>query len=157
MHLLGKPRRLLGLAALTLAGATALVAGPASAHDALSALRVTQVRVLDAKTVDTTFTNPMSANVTDPSKMVFYAPHLDHETPHIHRAVGVALSADGRTVRATLDRGLHPHTPLCSNEIDPRCSDDELDWHVEGAEDIYGQRVTDHSWEVWAVGSSRDH
>lgn len=119
----------------------------------LPAMTVKMVQVIDAKTVETTFSNPLAATNTDLSLRVFHAPHLDHKTPHSHEATSVTLLNDGRTARVTLDRGLHPRDRLCDIDTEPRCSTDRLDWTVTRAKDIYGQFVSDHEWRVWAVGS----
>lgn len=123
----------------------------ASAHDSSSgSLRVTSVKVVTPNTVDTTFSNPL-----DPAKLttsVFHAPHWDWDVPHSHNATSMSLSNGNRTVRVVLDRNLHSENPPCDGS-EPRCSDDELDWVISGATDIYGQKIYNDDWEVWAVGS----
>ncbi len=67
----------------------------------------------------------------------------------------LALIDEGTTARVTLDRALHSANPPCDYVIEPRCSDDELDFVITDATDIYGQRISNDDWEVWAVGSER--
>lgn len=117
------------------------------------AMRLQAVQVLDARTVQATFSNPLAASSTDLSMRVFHAPHFDHDTPHSHEAAAVVLTDGGRTARVTLARGLHPEEPACDIDSEPRCSDDELPFVVNKAKDIYGQSVSNDDWEVWAVGS----
>ncbi|HXG69714.1 MAG TPA: hypothetical protein VNJ04_03775 [Gemmatimonadaceae bacterium] len=129
----------------------------AQAHDgdgsAVPAMELRTVRVLDARTVEATFSNPLASSNTDLSLRVFHAPHFDHDTPHSHEAAAIALLNGNRTARVTLARGLHPEEPACDIESEPRCSDDELPFTVRRAKDVYGQSVSDDDWDVWAVGS----
>ncbi len=117
------------------------------------AFRLQRVTVLDAKTVDATFSNPLQPSVANLSLRVFHAPHWDHDSPHSHEATGVVLHNEGRTARVSLDRALHSEDPPCDNDAEPRCSDDELPFVVRRATDIYGQVLSNDEWDVWAVGS----
>ncbi len=119
------------------------------------AFQLKSVQVQDSKVVDVTFNNPLSSTMTDPALRVFHAPHWDHDTPHSHEASSVVLINEGTTARVTLDRALHSEDPPCDNDVEPRCSDDELDFVITDATDIYGQRISNDDWEVWAVGSER--
>lgn len=145
--------------AVAAAAATLVATTAADAHksgggsSSTPEMTLTDVTVLDSTTVHTTFSNPLAASNTDLSLRVFHAPHFDHDTPHSHEATSVTLLNEGRTARVTLDRALHPQEPLCDDPSLPRCSDDELDWVVSKATDIYGQTVSDDHWDVWAVGS----
>lgn len=116
-------------------------------------LHLTDVKVIDAKTVEATFSDPLSASNVDLALRVFHAPHFDHLTPHSHEAAAVALVNQNRTARVTLARALHPEESVCDIETEPRCSDDRLDFVVKDARDIYGRTVSDDEWRVWAVGS----
>lgn len=146
-----------GLLLAAAASASLLGTTAAQAHrtssSTLPALRLESVQVLDAKTVDATFSNPLASSTTDLSLRVFHAPHFNHDTPHSHEAAAVALVNDGRTARVTLGRNLHPEEPLCDIDSEPRCSDDRLPFVVTEAKDIYGQSLSDDDWDVWAVGS----
>jgi hypothetical protein len=126
------------------------VSTPAS-HSAGPALTITSVKVFDEGTVDTTFSNPI-----DPTKLrveQFQAPHYYWVIPHTHIAVGFKLLDGNRTVRAALDRGLHPATGRCEGAAisldDPRCSNDTLEWEVDGATDTFGQTIQNNEWKVW--------
>ncbi|MGH8897106.1 MAG: hypothetical protein ACRDZ4_08820 [Egibacteraceae bacterium] len=114
--------------------------------------RLQSVKVINPTTVDSTFSNPLSPDVTNVSLRVFHAPHFDWDVPHSHEASGVVLTNQGRTARVTLDRALHSDNPPCDGS-EPRCSDDELPWVIKKAKDIYGQMLSNNDWEVWAVGS----
>jgi hypothetical protein len=156
---------LIGASALTVAvfipaalQISAAAAGPPQGVAADPPLKVVSVKVIDAGTIDTTFSNPM-----DPVKLKeeqFQAPHYYWTIPHTHIAVAFKLLNGNRTVRTPLDRALHPIKPLCAEELtnldDPRCSTDTLEWQVEGATDIYGQKVSNKDWKVW-VGGSKKH
>ena len=132
----------------------AAAAGPPPAAN--PALRVVSVKVYDPATVDTTFSNPI-----DPAKLQyeqFQAPHYYWVVPHTHIAVAFQLLDGDRKVRTVLDRGLHPRKVLClgsTDTSDPRCSTDTLDWDVDGATDVYGQKVTNKDWKVWEDGSKK--
>lgn len=147
---MNKIRKFVLLAAMVAAGASGMAAAQANTPPAL---RLRNITVLDAKTVDATFSNPLSPSTTDVSLRVFHAPHFEHDTPHSHEAAGVVLVNEGHTARVSLDRGLHSDEPPCDNDIEPRCSDDELPFVVKRATDIYGQTVSNDDWEVWAIGS----
>ncbi|MBO1268983.1 hypothetical protein [Arthrobacter cavernae] len=143
-----------GIGAVALSAAVFLAPG-ASASDpetssTLPQFRVENVKVLDRHIVDTTFSNPLKA--TDLSLQVFHAPHWDHDTPHSHDATSVTLTNGGRTAHVTLGRALHSENPPCDTD-EPRCSKDKLDWVIKDVTDIYGQKISNSSWEVWAVGS----
>lgn len=85
------------------------------------ALRLEAVKVLDAKTVDAPFSNPLAANTANVSLRVFHAPHWDWDVPHSHEATAVTLINASRTARVQLDRALHSDNPPCDTS-EPRCS-----------------------------------
>ncbi|WP_149829089.1 hypothetical protein [Streptomyces tailanensis] len=134
-----------------------LGAGLVTAAEAATppAFRLQTVTVLDAKTVEATFSNPLAAKNTDLATRVFHARHYDWDVPHSHEATSVALTNGGRTARVTLDRALHSDNPPCDGS-EPRCSDDELPFVITKATDTYGQTLSNDDWEVWAVGSELD-
>jgi hypothetical protein len=146
------------LAAGTLTCGAAIVLAANSAalahdeHEGSSSFQVESVKVLTANTVATTFSNPLDTSRV--TATVFHAPHEDWDVPHTHNATSVAFSNANKTATATLDRNLHPQEPLC-NTSEPRCSTDELDWVINGAVDIYGNKLSDDDWEVWNIGSER--
>ena len=157
------PAALIGTSALSVAmvlpaamPTASAAAGPPEGLAAKPALRVVSVKVVDPGTVDTTFSNPM-----DPTKLKveqFQAPHYYWVIPHTHIAVAFKLLDGDRKVRTVLDRGLHPIKGQClgsSITYDPRCSTDTLDWDVDGATDVYGQKVTNKDWKVWKDGSKK--
>ena len=127
-----------------------------SAHAATPpTFRLQTVTVLDAKTVEATFTNPLATKNTNPSLRVFHAPHYDWDVPHSHEASAVLLTNNGHTARVSLDRALHSENPPCDGS-EPRCSDDELPFVITKVTDIYGQALSNDEWEVWAIGSEQD-
>lgn len=140
-------------AAATLVATTGAHADKSSGGSAIPAMKLTDVTVIDARTVEATFSNPLAASSTDLSLRVFHAPHFNHPTPHSHEAAAVTLLNEGRTARVSLTRNLHPKERLCSDQHDPRCSTARIPWVVTEAKDIYGQSVSNHHWKVWAVGS----
>ncbi|MDQ4142540.1 MAG: hypothetical protein M3198_02170 [Actinomycetota bacterium] len=148
----GKPLVVAATLASVFAGSAIVQAHPKSS---VPSLRVKTVQVQDAKTVDVTFNNPLASSTTELANRVFHAPHWDHDTPHSHEASNVALINEGRTARVTLDRALHSEDPPCDDDLEPRCSDDELDFVITNAADIYGQLISNDDWEVWAIGSER--
>lgn len=146
------------LAVGAVCGATIFGTAAAQAHrrggtTTVPVLRLTGVTVVDAKTVEATFSNALAASNIDLSLRVFHAPHFDHDTPRSHEAAAVVLANGSRTARVTLARGLHPEESVCDSDSGPRCSDDELPFVVTKARDIFGQTVSDHDWDLWAVGS----
>lgn len=145
-------RELLSLAAVAMISMAAVTA--VSSAGSPPALRLQAVKVIDAKTVEATFSNPLAAKTTNVSLRVFHAPDWDWDVPHSHEATSVTLLNAGRTARVTLDRGLHADPPPCDTS-EPRCSDDELPFVVRKATDVYGQVISDSDWEVWAIGSDR--
>ena len=152
---------IIGSSALTVAlvlpvatpNVAAAVSSPAAANPAL---KVVSVTIYDPGTVDTTFSNPI-----DPAKLQyaqFQAPHYYWVVPHTHIAVAFQLLDGDRKVRTVLDRGLHPIKGRCLGSTltyDPRCSTDTLDWDVNGASDVYGQKITNKDWKVWLDGSKK--
>lgn len=147
-------RAFAGLALPVIVGSAAVAASAsgAFAHEESGSgtLKVESVKVVTANTVDTTFSNPL-----DPAKLtlsMFSAPHGDWEIPHSHHAASITLSNGNRTVRVVLDRNLHSENPPCEG-IEPKCSDDELDWVIAGATDMYGQKIYNDNWRVWNLGS----
>jgi hypothetical protein len=147
-------RTQLAASALIGGGVVALAATGASAHDdyeeSANGFRVESVKVITANTVETRFSHPLDTSKITLS--VFHAPHYDWDVPHSHNATSITYSNGDKTARVVLDRNLHPQMPLC-NTSEPRCSDDELDWVITGATDIYGNKISDDDWEVWAIGS----
>jgi hypothetical protein len=149
---------LIGASALTVAVVLPAAMPPvaAAAGPPKPALRVLSVKVYDPATVDTTFSNPI-----DPTKLQyeqFQAPHYYWVIPHTHIAVAFKLLDGDHKVRTVLDRGLHPIKGRCLGSTityDPRCSTDTLDWDVDGASDVYGQKVTNKAWKVWEDGSKK--
>lgn len=153
-HLLRSLLRTTAVAAAGIALLGIIVA--TSAHAATPpTFRLQTVTVLDAKTVEATFTNPLAARNTDLSLRVFHAPHYDWDVPHSHEALAVVLTNNGRTARVSLDRALHSENPPCDGN-EPRCSDDELPFVITKVTDIYGQVLSNDGWDVWAVGSEHD-
>ncbi|MBO1268010.1 hypothetical protein [Arthrobacter cavernae] len=154
-----------GVGAVALSAAVFLAPG-ASASDPETSSTLPQFRVENVKVssppavgsghiVDTTFSNPLKAEMADgslKSLQVFHAPHWDHDTPHSHDAKSVTLTNGDRTARVILGRALHSENPPCDTK-EPRCSDDKLEWVIKGATDIHGQTLSDSSWRVWAEGS----
>lgn len=126
-----------------------LSAAPAGAHTK-QAFQLVNVTVLDAKTVNATFSEPLDPAQT--TFATFHAPHFDHDVPHSHNATAVMLLDGGHTAQVTLDRGLHSEDPPCDTD-EPRCSDDELPFVVTNAVSVTGAVLSDDDWEVWAVGS----
>lgn len=159
-----KPLHLVGASAFAVAlflpaaipTVSAAAGSPAGLGAKPPALRLVNVKIVDAATVDTTFSNPM-----DPTKLnegQFQAPHYYWVVPHTHIAVAFKLLDDDRKVRTVLDRGLHPIEERCkgsSSTEDPRCSVDTLNWEVVDAVDVYGQKITDKSWKVWENGTKK--
>lgn len=144
-------------ALLASATVASVVAGGAIAQGHSSstepAFQLESVQVQDPKVVDVTFNNPLSSTMTDLALRVFHAPHWNHDTPHSHEASSVVLINGAKTARVTLGRALHSEDPPCDNDLEPRCSDDKLDFVITDATDIYGHRLSDDDWRVWAVGS----
>lgn len=126
--------------ALAVIAAAALFSMPtASADD--SDFDVTSVKVNTATSVSSTFNQPLDAARTTASQ--FYAPHLNADTPHVHRATTIAFSNGNRTATVGLDRALHDHATA------------ELNWVIDNVRSTSGETVYDKHWDVWAVGSER--
>ncbi len=134
--------------------AAASFPGAAQAHDrsATDPFRVVSVKVLNASTVDVTFSRQLAAGTTDVSRRHFHGDHLDHDVPHTHDVSSIALVDDGKTARLTFSRALHPEEPACDEPL-PKCSDDEIPLIIDQVADIQGNVVSDDEWEVWATGA----
>jgi hypothetical protein len=128
--------------------------GPAQAHTKSTSdtFSVVSVEVLDASTVDVTFSHQLAAGTTDVSQRHFYGDHLDHDVPHTHEVSSVALVNDSKTARLTFSRALHPEEPACDEPL-PKCSDDKIPLIIDKVADTNGNVVSNDDWKIWAIGA----
>lgn len=140
------------MAAVLLAAASFPAAAQAHSEPTSDTFRVVSVEVLDASTVDVTFSHPLASETTDVSRRHFHGEHLDHDVPHTHEVSSVALINDRKTARLTLSRALHPEEPACDEPL-PKCSDDKIPLIIDKVADTNGNLVINDDWKIWATGA----
>jgi hypothetical protein len=108
--------------------------------------------LLDASTVDVTFSHQLAAGTTDVSQRHFYGGHLDDDVPHTHEVSSVALVNDSKTARLTFSRALHPEEPACDEPL-RKCSHDKIPLIIDKVADTNGNLVSNDDWKIWAIGA----
>lgn len=113
----------------------------ASGSTTASNFIIDSVKVVDAKTVKLTFSNPVINETNDVCARSFYGDHLKANIPHNHEVSAITLSYDKKTVTLTLARALH--------------TDAYIDLIVLNVKDIYGNVLNDIDWEISANGAKK--